>query len=447
MASCYGSSPYDASTAKFAWITPVISDDLTVISSRAGRMTRLRITRQIAQKALLATVSLFLTLIGLEVGARVYLHFHRRVEPVDRWTYRSERPPAYQRAEYFGKDFLADSIACFCRRPQPANEIFVVPGEFSGKFIHVADGLRRTAFQPAEARQRLLLFGGSTIFSIEVPDSETIASHLQSLINAGGGPPLAVENYGVCSMDATQQTARLQTVAVHSGDIVVFYDGVNDVVYPVYSRPPAMPAQPKHQAVRKLNGLERGMHRAFVAFGDDSRLVGVLFGLQQRTLPHAVPDQQTLETNLADAEVGYAQALAAAQSYATQHGARFYHFLQPNIFTVAHPSTHERWLIENDLQSQPGLDRAFTLAYPHLDRAAARVCGDRNFDLSSVLGDASSRGEVFLDFCHVNHVANQIVASHIFRALFPSGSGQDAESEAVQTSWSTTEPAPDRVAR
>jgi hypothetical protein len=411
-------------------------------------MTRTQQTaRHVAQKALLATVSLFLTLIGLEAGARVYLHFHRRVEPVDRWTYRSQRPPAYQQADYFGRDFLADSIFCFCRRPQSGGETFFVPGEFSGKFIHVAEARRSTAFQPVAAKRRLLLFGGSTLFCAEVPDTETIASHLQWLINAGGGLPIAVENYGVPSMDATQQTARLQTVGLHRGDIVVFYDGVNDVYYPVYNRTPAVSSQDKNQGVRKLNGFERGMHRAFIAFGDYSRLVGVLFGLQQRTLPHAAPNQQTLEANLADAEVGYAKALAAAQAYATQRGARFYHFLQPNIFTVSQPSTNERWLIENDLKSLPALDRAFTLAYPRLRQAADRVCGDRSFDLSGALGDASSRGEVFLDFCHVTHVANQIVASHLYRDLFPSGSGHESEGEAVQTSWSTTDTAPASVSR
>ena len=304
----------------------------------------------------------------------------------------------------------------------PPKTQFWIPGAFSGKLFHVSDGRRQTAYQPAVSENRVLLFGGSTVFCAEVPDRETIASHLQLLINESTGPPLAVENYGVPAMNAGQQYARMQTIRLRPGDIVVFYDGVNDVFYPVYNGNLRgwLPGDSHDGGLRRLNWIQRGMHRAFLQYGDRSALVRLLFNVQARALPHTLADSKTLDRNVAQAEISYRKTLAAANELATQSGAKFFHFLQPNIFTMAHPSTHECWLIENELKGLPGLDQAFAIAYPRLRRAAAQACGDLSFDISDVLEDHAVSGEVYLDFCHANHVANRIIAQRIFDLLFRS---------------------------
>jgi hypothetical protein len=108
--------------------------------------------------------------------------------------------------------------------------------------------------------------------------------------------------------------------------------------------------------------------------------------------------------------------------FATRSGASFFHFVQPNIFTLARRTVHEDWLIENELKSLPGLDRAFTVGYPRLQRAAAEACGSSNTDASDILDDRPCHDEVYLDFCHVNHVANRMIAKRIFETVFPSRS-------------------------
>ena len=162
------------------------------------------------------------------------------------------------------------------------------------------------------------------------------------------------------------------------------------------------------------------MHKAFLHYGDQSGLVRLLFNVQQRTLPHSVVDRETLDRSVNEAEAGYRQSLSSAREFAAGCGAVFFHFVQPNIFTLPRPSSHERWLIENELKKLPGLDRAFAAAYPRLRPAAAAACGPLNFDISDLLDDHDSRGEVYLDFCHVNHVANGAIARKIFESAFPS---------------------------
>jgi len=39
------------------------------------------------------------------------------------------------------------------------------------------------------------------------------------------------------------------------------------------------------------------------------------------------------------------------------------------------------------------------------------------FDISGALENRHKFGEVYLDFCHLNHVGNQLIAEQIFRDL------------------------------
>ena len=189
----------------------------------------------VGKKALVALIASLLTLGFLEFAARGYFRLCPPIGHVDRWEFRSTRPPAYERAEYFCKDFLAESLVCQREFVPPPGKTFLVPGDFFGRWINVSGGRRTTDFLPAAAQNRVLFFGGSTLFCGEVPDAETIASRLQLLINGSVGPRLAVENYGVPSMNAAQQLERLRTLELHRGDVVIFLDGVNDVYYSVYN--------------------------------------------------------------------------------------------------------------------------------------------------------------------------------------------------------------------
>jgi hypothetical protein len=175
------------------------------------------------------------------------------------------------------------------------------------------------------------------------------------------------------------------------------------------------------------------MHEAFIQHGDRSGFVRLLFNVQQRTLPHTIVDAETLEKNVREGEAGYRTALAGARDFARQRGAAFVHFVQPHIFTLPKHSSHERWLIENELKNLPGLDRAFQIAYPRLKRAAAQGCGSSNVDLADALDGHDAETELYFDFCHVNHMANRTIARRIFESAFPSRSRAQPAARVVST--------------
>jgi hypothetical protein len=262
--------------------------------------------------------------------------------------------------------------------------------------------------------------GGSTVFSQEVPDDWTIASCLQRRL----GSRWRVENHGVCSMIARQQADRLAHTPIQPGDVVVFYDGVNEVVYPVYNGNARgwMPGEAHGGGPRQLSRIQRRLYPLCFRFHRHSATARLFLARLDGRAPDHVRDESAFDRNLAAAEEGLTEALVQAEAHVRSHGGRFVHFLQPNLFTLAKHSSYEGRILKNELKELPGLDRAFAAAYPRLRRALAHLCeqGVQSHDLSTGLDAREVRQEFYLDFCHVNHAANERIARHIHEHLFAS---------------------------
>ncbi len=374
---------------------------------------------KLAKYTALVLFNLILFFFLLEVVSRLYLAFRPSVSYVSRWEYRKNNPPAYQGAEFYNKTFLLDSMQCGTSRPWEPGKNFRQMNDYRGKYINFIDGQRYTTDQPDHYQNRVLLFGGSTLFSQEVPDKYTIASYLQRLLNAQN-LPLTVENYAVPSIIAQQQLNKLRTVNINTGDIVIFYDGVNDIVAPLYNGDISglrLDSPNDGGGFQPLSTYQKWIHIAFIKFGDYSGAVRLAFNPKGWRLPANIVDKQKFEQNLEKMQKGYLDALIEAQSYTSEHGGIFLHFLQPNIFTLSNKSEHKRWLMENDLKSSPGLDIAFDLGYPKLKEAIvlAKTKNIISYDLTKALDNATT--EVYLDLLHINHVGNKLIAQYVYENL------------------------------
>ena len=100
---------------------------------------------------------------------------------------------------------------------------------FDGDYIKIREGRRVTTGSTGLRKKRILVFGGSTIFCGEMPDSLTVPSQLQQMVLANGFD-VDVLNFGISGMRIENQFRNLNSLP-HLGpdDIVVFYDGVNDL--------------------------------------------------------------------------------------------------------------------------------------------------------------------------------------------------------------------------
>lgn len=350
-------------------------------------------------------LSTLVTIAIVEAGARVYFHafLKRHLATLQE---HMEAPPAVRSAPYYTPQFVSEQNEV---RLVGRDRGYFILADATGEYINVEGGLRRTTNQPAVPDRRILLFGGSTIQSDQVPDDETIPSHLQHLINEQCSASVAVFNYGVGSMDLRQLAVRLRDTSIAPGDLVVFYSGVNTIYYPLYSGgwfsgPPA--SRPLLEAV-----LDRAAPFSAAAM--------VVADVRARAAPRTIADAGRLQRGLDRVERQYRTEVLTAHRFAADRGAGFVNFLQPQLFATPLSTDERHALARNYLSTPAGLDVAYREGYPRLRRALAAAAheGVESHDISTILASDEVPAEVFLDFAHINHTGNALVANAMFARL------------------------------
>ncbi len=352
----------------------------------------------------------------IELGAWLWVTKFRP-EHLTRWEFRATQPLPYQGANYFSADFLAEADIGVSGRITDVLEL----NDFSGRYVNIVDGFRLTTHAPAIADRRVLLFGGSTLFGQEVPDRYTIASYLQRMLN-DAGVRWQVRNFGLPGMNAAQQTLVLKRVSLRGGDIVVYYHGVNDIYYLVFGGYPDgwVGGIPTFRPVQKLSALHKWLHAWHERLKDYSYTAQVALDIYQRGRPNTVTDVAELARVLTHTEASFRSAVVEAAALSKAAGATFVHFLQPTAFANAALTPYEQAILKNPLQTAPGLELAFHEGYPRLQRVSTELArkGIAFHDISDALDDRPAGSEIFLDFCHVNHEGNRLVAQRMMDIYF-----------------------------
>lgn len=264
------------------------------------------------------------------------------------------------------------------------------------------------------------MFGGSTMFCNEVPDWLTIPSLVQARVRDRWGGRFAVVNHGIPGFTVTDQLALLRATDLHRGDIVVFYDGTNEVYHWIFYGY----ADPE---IAKRSGLGREMwswrERLTFAIWERLHRYSVFVRrfcnvtrMRRWSVPAHLKDDDLRDRLLERSKKELARALLEADALTRNQGATFLHFLQPTLFTQTYPSEYERWLAANHNIVFAGLEVAHREGYRGL-RATLAELPIQTFDLGDALDARRPGAEFFLDDCHVTHDANRLVADRIFEAL------------------------------
>jgi hypothetical protein len=352
----------------------------------------------------------------IELGAWIWVS-KIRPDHLTRWEFRATQPPPYKDADYFGATFLSEAESCVSGRISRVTEL----NDFSGRYFNIVDGYRLTTDAPANADRRVLLFGGSTLFGQEVPDRHTIASYLQRMLN-DEGVRWQVRNFGLPGMNAAQQTLILKQVSLKAGDIVAYYHGVNDIYYLVFGGYSEgwVGGVPAFRPVQKLSAFHKWLHTWHERLKDYSYTAQVALDIYQRGEPSTVTDVAEMKNVLAHAEAQFRSALVEAEDVSSAAGAVFVHFLQPTAFTRAVLSPYEQVILKNPLQTAPGLELAFQNGYPRLEGVAEELLGKgiEYHDISDAFDERPAGSEVYLDFCHVNHEGNRLIARRMMDSYF-----------------------------
>lgn len=314
--------------------------------------------------------------------------------------FRIEQPQPYINAEYFSKEFINESFS------QPGGWLLdktyggVKPRDFEGKWINVQNNRRVTINKPGKYSRKIYIFGGSTVYNGEVPDNLTIASQLASL---GANKFLyKVVNMGATSIHSSQQFARLKSeVSLKSGDLVIFYDGVNDVLQRIIyeNKKGYMFGEPKQESfwIKQLRSK--------------SEYSSILYILYSNLIKNTKEKPDSLiMTSIED----YINILVEAKKYTETNGGVFYHFLQPTLFTKKNLNKYEQLLLARGYPFVPNqFIKDFAKAYPIISNKLDSM--EFSYSLIEIFDGLEE--SPYLDFCHVNHIGNKIIAENIWNNI------------------------------
>jgi hypothetical protein len=351
-------------------------------------------------------IAVILLLLMVELAFKAFENHSKSPKiHIDHKSFRMSRPEPYLNSNYFSKEFIEESFLQPNGYSTPEGTRIVIPNNYNGKWFSIDSNKRVTLNQPKIFKKKILLFGGSTIYNSEVPDNLTIASLLQDKLITHGYRNVLVENYGVTSVHAAQQLERLQRdVKLNANDIVIFYDGVNDVIQRVYYANPdgwIVGQTSESPLIVKLTRKFK-KYSAFFRWIDDQIIT---------------KKDYTKNTLVAqEAANAYATTISNANLYVQKNDAKFIHFLQPTIYTRNNLTSYEKNILTNMVgtdMNPVGLREMFEVTYPLMKDKTSSF--EFTFDLTNLLNSLTI--SPYLDFCHVTESANALIANQIFKII------------------------------
>ena len=313
----------------------------------------------------------------------------------------------------FEQRFPVDAV----RGPVPYSMFGGVPNAALGAGYDVAERLNGQGYRGREATKpkpagelRVIVLGGSTVFEGEPALPELLERELQKR----GVARAACFNFGVVSSVSGMEVARLLfEVTDLEPDVVVFYDGANDLLLPAVYDP--RPGYPFNFVVYESNPLLRrdpASFPSFALFAYGSQLL--------RTVAPAFFEKRFVDLDGLRRRVGYESEewrAAIASTYVKNlvrgdhvtraWGADFVAFFQPLVF------------FKPDLgPAESAIRRQNETLRPLLVNLRARVQRDLGpardpegvaiFDLSGIFDGVKT--DIFVDVVHTNPEGKEIVA-------------------------------------
>jgi lysophospholipase L1-like esterase len=263
------------------------------------------------------------------------------------------------------------------------------------------------------------VFGGSAVWGWGSPDWGTIPAFLQSGLQSELGTPVCVMNYGENAYISTQGLIHL-TLLLESGeipDMVIFYDGVNDIFAASQSGMPIV-----HQNLREISNLfedhQAPMNRFFQTSNSYQLLQMVLsqipISVESATSKFQY-DPDLLSDEIAEA---YFNNYEIVSSLAATYHFDFYFFWQPHILIGnKHLSGEEQNMITGldwVLKLDPPLVELFQKTYRKIEYETPKY--EHLYYLGKIFDLVEE--SVWIDtWAHITPKGNQIVTDELMRVI------------------------------
>ena len=272
-----------------------------------------------------------------------------------------------------------------------------------------------------EGEYRIFFLGGSTVRN----GDPSIAALVEEEFHEQGHPEVRVFNFGVSASVSSMELARLvYEVAPYEPDMVVMYNGGNDINLPYGADP--RPGYPLNFMVSESHPAFRDEYPSLMLLAYGSKFLRRAasdFFVESFSLRRDFRDVSGWNTDPWRREIAttYAANLELAAAVSRGIGSEFAAFLQPTVFSKKTPSDVERRYVER-LSNTPdgviGIVRHHLATLPMIREAVAGEDGVMPSyfeDLSDVYDGVEHR--VYTDGIHTRQDAKPRMARAIQRSL------------------------------
>jgi lysophospholipase L1-like esterase len=323
-------------------------------------------------------------------------------------------------AELWGKKLYADEKGADFVRWEPY--VYWRRRPYAGDLIQVdAEGVRRTwsglpkGSFPNTRKTRIFFFGGSTLWGSGASDEETIPSWCIRMLTEKG---YAVEgvNFGEGGYVSTQGLIYLlrQLQKGNNPNLVVFYDGFNDMGSAFMNEAAGLPANEENRR-QEFNLVNRStLSKSFPLLLRSMNLYKLLHG--EPTLRNEDYQRKLgiyTSGGVLDALRVYLVNVRTVEAMGKAFGFEPFFFWQPTVFTKAKRTPYE----DDFVMKNPIMAKVQTDAISLIARAPELARHPKFKDVSDALGDHAD--QTFFDECHVNGKGNELIARKIVAALLP----------------------------
>ena len=311
--------------------------------------------------------------------------------------------PNYSEDPAYAKTIF-DDYHSIAHRYAPFTEWQMLP--YEGKTLHINEqGLRNHTPPPGATREPIIrFFGGSTMWGEGSDDANTIPALVHKKINAG-----TVFNHAQLAYNSRQSLDALISMYAkgEKADVVIFYDGVNDVAFLC---PREIQELPGHRLIPLFQQKIYG--------GKKQLILGVLNNLFAENILLLIRYyQNTGETkpslyNCFNTDKGETVARMLidnwemAHDLVTSRGGKFIAVLQPVSFVGTPRLDH--------LELNAELGNNFRFIYAELKQLMNERGHSWIYDLTPSF---NGQNYIYIDFCHVTKQGNQLVADTLTQIL------------------------------
>ncbi|GLR87779.1 hypothetical protein GCM10007857_44900 [Bradyrhizobium iriomotense] len=281
--------------------------------------------------------------------------------------------------------------------------------DYTGKFINVNEGIRRTwnsgtINDDRSARLRIFFFGGSTLWGYGSRDDFTIPSLVAKKL-AEKGTGAKVTNYAVGADVTTQSLIRfvLELRKRNAPDLVVFYGGRMDAFSACYEGKPGVPIGSSN--LERISSDKEAKARVTIKL-ENFALTRLLTG--KRKFVGCLEKLDALSDGALEVYLGnvrFVKAISESLSFKTLF------YLEPQLSDKTHRTKYEEDHLLKSEKRLPGRNDIYSLMRSKLVKEYESSGQNVIHDLHDMFSDVAS--PIYIDGSHYGEDGNELISRKI----------------------------------